>query len=124
MGKLFTCANRYIKECKWQDLAMLKFCLCSIGILIGICMPKRARKSAIFLASMVFVATYVPLMSKFLKIAIKDVNSNQKCPFIAISKFTGAVKGRLFCANFLNQFRNFIFAIYFIHTVKLVQIVV
>ena len=37
MEKLFYSADRYIKKSGWKDLAMLKFCLFSIGFLAGMC---------------------------------------------------------------------------------------
>ena len=51
MEKLFHVAEEYIKGMKWQDMALLKICLCAAGIIIGITAP--------------FVITYIPLMAKF-----------------------------------------------------------
>lgn len=69
MKKLFECANQYVKESDWKDLALLKFCLCAMGIMIGLCIPKEKRKYPFLVAGIVFAATYVPLMVKFVKIA-------------------------------------------------------
>ena len=33
MNKLFGYANRYLEKSDWRDIAMLKFCLFSMGIL-------------------------------------------------------------------------------------------
>lgn len=73
MKKLFTCANRYIQECDWKDLAMLKFCLCAIGVMIGLCIPKEKKKCPLIAASIVFTATYIPLMMKFGKVAAETL---------------------------------------------------
>lgn len=65
MEKLFQVADEYIKGMKWQDLALLKFCLCAAGIIIGITAPKRWRKGLLAAAAVVFAVTYIPLMAKF-----------------------------------------------------------
>ncbi len=35
MNKLFELGNQYVKESDWKDLALVKFCLCAMGIIIG-----------------------------------------------------------------------------------------
>lgn len=66
MNRLFGAAERYLHECSWKDMALLKFCLCAIGVLIGISIPARSKKPSAVAAGIVFVATYIPLMAKFL----------------------------------------------------------
>jgi len=66
MKKLFSAADRYLEESDWRTMALLKFCLCAMGVLIGIALPKKAKKPALFIALAVFLATYLPLMLKFL----------------------------------------------------------
>lgn len=70
MSKLFECADQYLKKCDWKDLALIKFCLCAIGIMVGLCVPKEKKKYPFIAAGIVFVATYIPLMIKFGKIAV------------------------------------------------------
>ena len=36
MKRLFDCADRYIQSRDWKMLAGLKFCLCAIGVLLGL----------------------------------------------------------------------------------------
>lgn len=67
MNKLFSYADSYIKKCTWKDLALIKFCLCAIGVMIGLCIPKEKKKIPFFMALSVFILTYIPLMSKFAK---------------------------------------------------------
>lgn len=69
MKYLFDLADDYIQACDWKDLALLKFCLCAMGILLGIAAPARWKKPLAFGALAVFVATYLPLMGKFLAVA-------------------------------------------------------
>lgn len=68
MKKLFAYANQYVAESDWKDLALLKFCLCAMGILIGVNVAPKYKKAVTAGALAVFVATYIPQMSKFLGI--------------------------------------------------------
>ncbi len=71
MNKLFGYANRYLEKSDWRDIAMLKFCLFSMGILAGIRIPEKNRKQAGCVAAAVFVATYIPLMAKFISVILE-----------------------------------------------------
>lgn len=64
MERLFCYADRYIKTSTWKDLALLKFCLFSMGLLVGMRIPEKHRKKAGILALFVFLVTYIPLMAK------------------------------------------------------------
>jgi len=66
MKRLFESANRYLRASDWKDMALLKFCLAAMGILLGIAVPERRKKPAAFVASGVFAVTYVLLMLKYL----------------------------------------------------------
>ena len=68
MKKLFYYADKYIAESRWKDLAMIKFCLFSMGILAGMRVPENHRKQAGWAAATVFAATYIPLMAKFFSV--------------------------------------------------------
>ena len=61
MKSLFSYADAYIKNCTWKDLALVKFCLCAIGVMIGLSVPKEKRKIP-------FLVTYFPLMGKFIRV--------------------------------------------------------
>ncbi len=63
---LLTAAERYLKRCKWWDIGLLKICVCAMGVLIGLAVPGRRKRAAAWTASAVFIATYVPLMARFL----------------------------------------------------------
>lgn len=73
MKRLFQWADEYIQESDWKTLAALKFCLCAIGILIGIALPSKGKKPALLGAAAVFIGTYIPLMAKFFRIAARNV---------------------------------------------------
>ena len=66
MNRLTDAANRYLKDCTWKGIAVLKFCLLALGVMLGIAVPARKKKAAAWAASLVFLAAYVPLMTKFL----------------------------------------------------------
>ena len=65
---LFYYGDRYLKKSSWKDLAMVKFCLFSMGVLAGMKIPRRDRKCAAAVAGVVFAVTYIPLMTKFFAI--------------------------------------------------------
>ena len=68
MKKLFRAANRYIETSDWKIIAVLKFCLISLGMMVGM-QIKPEHKKAVFSGSLcVFLATYIPLMYKFYKV--------------------------------------------------------
>lgn len=68
MNWLFAKADRYLRESDWRDLALVKFCLCAMGVMLGTAVPERHRKTAAGFAGGVFAVTYVLLMKKFVKI--------------------------------------------------------
>ena len=73
MKKLFEIADRYVAESNWRVLALLKFCLFAMGLMAGLCAPQKARKPLMAGAATVFLATYVPLMAKFFRVAGKTL---------------------------------------------------
>ena len=66
MRPLFDAADRYLKACTWKDMALLKFCLFGMGLLVGALLPKKQSKAAAGIGAALFTATYIPLMAKFL----------------------------------------------------------
>ncbi|WP_206458869.1 hypothetical protein [Anaerovorax sp. IOR16] len=75
MKNLFSYGDDFIKQSDWKDISLLKLCLFSLGILFGMKLPHKVQKPAAAVASTVFVATYVPLMLKMLRIFTKtEVN--------------------------------------------------
>ena len=72
MKKLFEIGNQYVKESDWKDFALLKFCLCALGVIIGVQIAPQSKKIVTGVAIAVFIATYIPLMAKLFKIVAKD----------------------------------------------------
>ena len=70
MKKLFALADAYLKESDWKDLALIKLCLCAMGVLIGMTLPRKHRRVVVPAALAVFAATYIPLMAKVVRILL------------------------------------------------------
>ncbi|MBR4549403.1 MAG: permease of phosphate ABC transporter [Oscillospiraceae bacterium] len=68
MKKLLEAANRYLETSDWKTIAVLKFCLVSLGMMIGMAIGRKARRPVFSCAIAVFAATYVPLMVKFWRV--------------------------------------------------------
>jgi uncharacterized membrane protein len=79
VNKWTSAEEQYLQHSTWKDMAVLKTCVCALGVLIGLAMPWRKKWPMAWVASLVFVASYVPLMGKFLpyllgdRIAIEDI---------------------------------------------------
>lgn len=70
MKRIFDCADSYVQSRDWKMLALVKFCLCSIGVLLGISVTEKHKKSTGGFALGVFLATYFSLMADFLTFAV------------------------------------------------------
>ena len=66
MKRLFDCADEFLQNSTWRDLALLKFCLFSLGFLFGAKVPGRRRSIAGVGAAVLFISTYIPLMIKYI----------------------------------------------------------
>lgn len=77
MKKLFDYAAKYLEKSDWKDLAMIKFCLFSTGILAGIRIPEKYKKQAGCAAAVVFAVTYIPLMAKFISVVMEKPADEQ-----------------------------------------------
>lgn len=64
MKKLLNYADRYMEKADWKDMALLKMCLCSLGVIIGTSVSNKTKKPVKRSAEFVFVITYIPLMIK------------------------------------------------------------
>lgn len=73
----FKAADHYIAKCKWTDIALLKFCLAALGILIGSSIPDKSKKPVQYTAAAVFIVTYIPLIIKFIPSLAKVFKENE-----------------------------------------------
>lgn len=77
MKKLFEYADVYAQKCNWKDFALLKICLCALGIMIGLSIPKDKKKETFGVAGIVFTASYIPLTVKFIKIIVQEIQKTR-----------------------------------------------
>ena len=77
MKALFALGNRYVKESDWKDLALLKFCLWAMGMLMGMLVLPKNRKAVAWGCTGVFLVTYIPLMAKFYRVA-KEIREDHQ----------------------------------------------
>jgi len=71
MKKLIELGNRYASKSDWKDFALVKFCLCAMGILIGVSIPKKHKRLTQAISGTVFGAIYFVLMKKVFDIALE-----------------------------------------------------
>jgi len=76
MNKLFELGNRYAKNSDWKDFALVKFCLCAMGVLIGVSLPGKNKRVIQAVAGTVFGATYFVLMRKVFKLIFEMKSKN------------------------------------------------
>ena len=74
MKKFFELGNRYARQSDWKDFALTKVCLCAMGVLIGLCIPSKNKKSIGIVAAIIFVISYISLMCKVFKIGKEMIN--------------------------------------------------
>ncbi|MBR0599549.1 permease of phosphate ABC transporter [Sinanaerobacter chloroacetimidivorans] len=72
MKTLCKYAQKYKDEMSVADMALLKVCLCSAGILWGLAIPRKHKKKTAAWASIFFVFSYAPLITKLLRIVSDD----------------------------------------------------
>lgn len=70
MKKLIIYANSFLRQADWKDLAMIKCCLCAVGIILGVLLSKKHKAFAWVVSLIVFFVTWVPLMKKFFHVVM------------------------------------------------------
>ena len=71
MKKLYELGNRYAAQSDWKDFALTKLCLFSMGIAAGTMVSAKYRKAVIGAAAAGFAVSYIPLMTKLFRVAVK-----------------------------------------------------
>ena len=77
MQRILDCADRYIEARDWKMVSILKFCLASIGVLLGLSIPGKSKKAAGSMAAGVFLVTYIALMVDFLTFTVDFFRSKE-----------------------------------------------
>lgn len=70
MKKLIAAGNLYLKKIELTDIALIKLCVGAIGVLVGLGAAKKHKRTAGLLAGVLFVATYIPLMGKLIRVLV------------------------------------------------------
>ncbi len=78
MKEILRYSNKYLEKMNICDVALLKVCLCSLGVLVGVCVPKKYKKKVATTAGITYLVTYAPLMTKFLKVIIEESKPKEK----------------------------------------------
>lgn len=68
MKRLLEIGQEYMDGMKVRDMALLKVCLLSLGLMLGCMLPKRWRRPAFITAALLFIAAYVPLIYKLVRL--------------------------------------------------------
>lgn len=76
MKKLFVIADRYLQQSDWKTIALLKFCLLALGIVVGTLIPSNHKKTARALGLPLFFVTYLPLMAKLIQVAARQAEED------------------------------------------------
>lgn len=72
MKEICKCADAFVQRCSIKDFALLKICLCAVGIMVGLSIPEKKRKWPLMAAGFVFIFSYILIMAKFVKICMEE----------------------------------------------------
>ncbi|HCD42724.1 MAG TPA: permease of phosphate ABC transporter [Lachnoclostridium sp.] len=72
MKGMCECADVFVQKSSIKDFALLKICLCAVGIMVGLSIPEKKRKWPLTAAGFVFVFSYILIMAKFIKICMEE----------------------------------------------------
>ena len=57
--KLIVCANHWVKESDWKDLALVKLCVGALGAILGLTALRKNRRVSLAVSAAVFVLTWL-----------------------------------------------------------------
>lgn len=66
MKNFIEMANSYIKNMSVKDMVLVKVCAWTMGFLFGIGLPQKHKEKASYVASGIFVVTYLVVTLPFL----------------------------------------------------------
>ena len=78
MKQLLKAARVYLRQMTLWDVALLKLCLCAMGVIIGTFAPAGKKRIIQAGAGLIFVVTYVPLMIRFFAALGKGISFSEK----------------------------------------------
>ena len=63
----------YVRHLKLRDFALIKICLCSLGVLLGLTVSQKNKKPAMIAAFSVFVASLAAVSARLLQeLSVRD----------------------------------------------------
>ncbi len=65
MMHLWKSLKLFVGRMSTADHLLVKICLCALGVLVGLTVPRNKKLQAGIVASGVFAGTCIPLMNKF-----------------------------------------------------------
>ena len=77
MKNLLEAAEDYTKQAGWRDLAELKCCMCALGLLLGLAVPRRCALARLFAPAALFAATCIPQAAKFPALAVRRTQGTE-----------------------------------------------
>ena len=70
-------AEDYTKQAGWRDLAELKCCMCALGLLLGLAVPRRCAPARLFAPAALFAAACIPQAAKFPALAVRRTQGTE-----------------------------------------------
>jgi len=64
--------DAYMKASTWRDLALIKLCVFSVGVLLGFCVPKKHKVVYSIIGALVIGVTLTPIMMKFVPMLMDE----------------------------------------------------
>ena len=77
MKRIMKSVKKYIERVNIWDISFLKICLCAMGILIGLGVSENKKRSVGAAALFVFIATYIPLMAKYVGVVVGEKEQDE-----------------------------------------------
>ena len=64
--------DAYMKESTWKDLGLIKLCVFSVGVLMGLTVPKNHKTVYSIIGALVIGVTLTPIMMKFIPMILEE----------------------------------------------------
>lgn len=69
---IFAMTDSYCQTLDWKKLSLFKLCCIAFGVVLGLLVPEKHKKSVLIASLVLFLTSYVPLMVGFIKNTLKD----------------------------------------------------
>ena len=70
MRYLMEKGRQYVRSMTLLEVALLKFCLLGLGIVIGTSTAEKRKQAVRGCGALMFIISYIPLMSSFLSVLL------------------------------------------------------